>query len=73
MILLGDFNTYADYEWPLQILTGSATDLNNRCPPVTKQRHIMGTKDISLIDTLKFANPKDQGLTFSNMVRSLPS
>ncbi len=68
MILLGDFNTYSDYEWPIQILIGAATDLHNRCPPTTKQHHLLGTKDTSLIDSWKALHANEQGLTFSNMV-----
>lgn len=70
MILLGDFNTYNDYSWPMDLLlTGS---IDSKAPVVcqrTQKPWFHGHPDYEFVDTWTEVDSKNPGFTFSNMVR----
>ena len=70
MILLGDFNTYNEYHWPIELLlTGNLVAQG----PVLCQRiqkpWFHGHADYEFMDAWTEINPHAPGFTFSNMVR----
>ncbi|XP_057296584.1 uncharacterized protein LOC130625495 [Hydractinia symbiolongicarpus] len=70
-ILLGDFNTYADFHWPVEAL--SAGRINEEAPSECK---VMGKEfdqkqyrgyGYNFLDAWGLINPNHHGYTFSNM------
>lgn len=68
LILLGDFNTYNDYEWPIKMLTEGpkGKGRGNRCYRTMAQSDI--EIDEVFTDAWPATHPDAAGLTFSNMV-----
>ena len=70
MILLGDFNTYKDYDYPLHILSQVDGKKESFCPKAS-QRLLALNSRVHLLDAWTQANPKSTGYSFSNMVSEL--
>ena len=72
MILLGDFNTYNEYHWPIELLmTG---DIGRQAPLVCQRIQkpwFHGHADYEFVDAWTEVHPTNPGFTFSNMVRAL--
>ncbi|XP_033124872.1 uncharacterized protein LOC117123130 isoform X2 [Anneissia japonica] len=65
-VILGDFNTYNDYEWPMLALQEGKISSINKCY-ISLQQYASLEKVQSYVDVWKQANPAKQGYTFSNM------
>ncbi|KAH3893227.1 uncharacterized protein LOC127859717 isoform X1 [Dreissena polymorpha] len=65
VILLGDFNTYNDYEWPVRLVTDKL-DHNNPCTRLINSKWPSMNKGLYK-DAWISTNPEEKGLTFSNM------
>ena len=66
-MIIGDFNIYQTYEWPVRLAVGETKTRSNPCwTYVTKYglQHMAGT----LKDAWTAAGGEANGLTFSNMV-----
>ncbi|XP_072050505.1 uncharacterized protein [Amphiura filiformis] len=67
-ILLGDFNTYITYEWPLEGLLRGYFSAQNKCPKVAfRQNPTLEAEVFSYADAWMALNPHRLGFTFSNM------
>ena len=63
IIILGDFNAYTDFEWPVSLLLEH--DMESKCSNYIKA---MGVRQHFFLDAWKILYPNKPGLTFSNMV-----
>ncbi|XP_022103918.1 uncharacterized protein LOC110986391 isoform X2 [Acanthaster planci] len=67
-IIIGDFNTYADYPWPLGGLLHGYFSTSNKCPKYAAQKNPTLEADlVSYTDAWAEVNPNKNGYTFSNM------
>lgn len=72
MILLGDFNAYNNYHWPIELLMNSrlGTNVPDECKK-TEKPWFQGHPDYRFFDAWVELNPQNPGFTFSNMVSFL--
>lgn len=69
MVILGDFNTYKDFEGPFQLFTARALDKRNPCLKKIQRMSSSFMKNVGpLTDAWLSIHPDQKGLTFSNMV-----
>ena len=61
--MLGDFNAYPNFEWPVGLLLG--TDEDSQCAKYVRP---MGVRQHFFVDGWKSIYPDKTGYTFSNMV-----
>ncbi|XP_071961435.1 uncharacterized protein [Antedon mediterranea] len=67
-IILGDFNTYTNYEWPVLALKAGKFSITNKCSTFHQHgRRNQVEIDETYIDVWTQAYPTDKGYTFSNM------
>ncbi|XP_054750128.2 uncharacterized protein LOC129255823 [Lytechinus pictus] len=67
-ILLGDFNTYNDYEGPLEGLHMGYFSSQNKCPKYAKSKNPTVESELTAYDDAwKVMHYGDNGFTFSNM------
>ncbi|XP_045166717.2 uncharacterized protein LOC123530085 isoform X2 [Mercenaria mercenaria] len=64
VIILGDFNTYNDYNWPIEIFLRGRVTKDNPCWKVRKDADLSG---LHFKDAWLVVHPKEDGLSFSNM------
>ncbi|KAJ8301501.1 hypothetical protein KUTeg_020488 [Tegillarca granosa] len=66
VIILGDFNTYNDYEWPIRLMTSPKDDIQTQ--GCFQQQQQLGKFRSVYIDAWeKTKKEEEKGLTFSNM------
>lgn len=70
VVLLGDFNTYQDFEWPLEVFTDTEIRPENSCFDMVRA-DAKGPNTILADVWSVHAADKLLGFTFSNMVRIL--
>lgn len=70
MVLMGDFNTYNEYHWPIELLLTGNIDIQApaECHMVQKP-WFHGHPDFEFVDAWTELNTHSPGFTFSNMVR----
>jgi len=68
MIILGDFNVYNEYHWPMELLLTGNMDHQapSFCQKIQKP-WFHGRPDYEFVDAWVEANPRNPGFTFSNM------
>ncbi|XP_038061462.1 uncharacterized protein LOC119732137 [Patiria miniata] len=67
-IILGDFNTYTDYPWPLEGLLQGYFSTTNKCPKYAARKNpTLEAELVSYTDAWGEVNPNKNGFTFSNM------
>lgn len=67
-VLLGDFNAYNDFSWPVTAIMTGSFDKEGSCQP---SRHFVpqgSNQGYNFVDAWKTANGDSPGYTFSNMV-----
>ena len=67
VVVLGDFNTYPDYEQPVQYLMGNTSDLHNSCQVNLNKMFKFPSSHLSDAWILKHSL-NAPGYTFHNMV-----
>ena len=74
MIILGDFNVYNEYHWPMELLLTGSLDggAPAYCQRVQKP-WFHGHADYEFVDAWTEVNHNNPGFTFSNMVRHFVS
>ena len=65
---MGDFNTYNDYNGPIDIFIDGKVSKDNPC---WKIKHNVDLSRLTFKDAWVDGNPDENGLTFSNMVIQL--
>ncbi|KAL4234623.1 hypothetical protein ACF0H5_006264 [Mactra antiquata] len=65
VIILGDFNTYNDYDWPIRLLTDDILKPSNQCWREINNKQYRS--NIKFHDAWTTVHLNDKGLTFSNM------
>lgn len=65
IVILGDFNTYIDYNWPVQIFLDGKVTKDNPCWKAGGSIDLSG---LQFKDAWLVTHQDESGFTFSNMV-----
>ena len=67
-VLLGDFNAYNDFPWPLNGIMNGSFDKDGSCKPLHYFEPQGSSQGYGFVDAWVIANGDSAGYTFSNMV-----
>jgi len=75
-LLIGDFNTYYDYEYPIDLLTHKTQPNQDKCIPIWRSinfHYEKTKKGIKFEDVWKLLNPNEKGYTFISNTTGIDS